>query len=103
MTSYICRLAFALSLKNSPDFGNWEAFAWDGQYGYVTNDDFPADGLPETRGAIVRFTPDAAAKACLAAGDNAGKWCALESGTHEYLKVNPATMTFEWVAANPDE
>lgn len=92
------------------NFGAWEAFAWDGDsnHGYVTNDDSPKDG-PATRGTLVRFNPDATALACLQA-DNAAKWCTLESGTHDFLKLTPAgdgsTGTFEWVAdytqANPD-
>jgi hypothetical protein len=93
-------------------FGAWEAFAWNGDsnppVGYVTNDDNPAEG-PATRGALVRFTPDATALACLAQADNAAKWCTLESGSHDFLKLTPSgdgsSGTFEWVAdytqANP--
>jgi hypothetical protein len=74
----------------------------------VTNDDAPKDGV-ETRGTIVRYTPDTTALACLSATDDAGKWCALDSGTHDYLKLTPSsdgsTGTFEWVTdytmANP--
>jgi Bacterial protein of unknown function (DUF839) len=89
-------------------FGNWEAFAWDAdsKVGYVTNDDFPAEGTPATRGAIVRYTPDATALACLDAATDAEKWCALNSGSYEYLKLDPTAMTYEWVTdvteSNPD-
>jgi hypothetical protein len=95
------------------EYGAWEAFAWDADSsppkGYVTNDDGPADGKPATRGTIVRFTPDATALACLAATDNAGKWCTLDSGSHDFLKLTPSgdgsTGKFEWVTnyadANP--
>lgn len=100
-------------------YGNWEAFAWDAdeKKGYVTNDDYPDNpGFPtETfpshsyQGAIVRFTPDETALACLDADD---KWCTLNSGTVDYLKIIPesdgATKgTFDWVAdkaeSNPVE
>jgi uncharacterized protein len=89
-------------------FGNWEAFAWndDDKVGYVTNDDFPAEGTPATRGAIVRFTPDATALACYAAATDAEKWCTLNSGSYEYLKLDPTAMTYSWVTdvaeSNPD-
>ena len=88
-------------------YGNWEAFAWDADHNvaYTTNDDFPEDDLPTTRGAIVRYTPDETALACLDATSPADQWCTLESGTLDYLKLNPDAMTFEWVTdyteANP--
>jgi hypothetical protein len=54
----------------------------------------------------VRYTPDSTALACLDGATNADKWCALESGTHDFLKLNEDTMTFEWVTdvadSNPD-
>ena len=58
----------------------------------------------------MRFSPDETALACLSAESDADKWCALESGTVDYLKVTPNDAgtggTFEWVAdkaeANPD-
>lgn len=78
----------------------------------MTNDDFPDDEglLPAFRGAVTRYTPDDAAMACLAAESATEKWCALESGTHDYLKLNPSDSgtsgTFEWVSdvsqANPE-
>lgn len=86
------------------DYGYWEAFAWDGEHGYVTDDDWQkTPDLPPFRGALVRYTPDKAAKECLAAEE----WCALESGSHSYLKLNECgEMTFDWVAdlksANPE-
>ncbi|KAL7549794.1 hypothetical protein ACHAWF_013051 [Thalassiosira exigua] len=100
-------------------FGNWEAFAWDADdnKGYVTNDDYPDNltNFPDQashsyQGAIVRFSPDKAALDCLDATTDEGKWCALESGTVQYLKLNPAADgtggTFEWVDnkedANPE-
>jgi hypothetical protein len=62
------------------------------------------------QGAVVRFSPDETALACLSAEADADKWCALESGTVDYLKITPSTTgtggTFEWVAdkanANPE-
>lgn len=95
-------------------FGKWEAFAWDSDTNtaYVTNDDYPGSSSEEPsydyQGAIVRFTPDETALACLEADD---KWCALESGTVDYLQLTPSsdgtTGTFDWVAdkneANPAE
>jgi len=89
------------------NFGKWEAFAWDegSNTGYVTNDDYPNnpdhsdEPSQDYQGAIVRFTPDETALACLEADD---KWCVLDSGTTEYLKVTPDAEgtggTFEWVA-----
>jgi hypothetical protein len=59
----------------------------------------------------VRYTPDAEALECLEQPTNAQKWCALNSGTHDYLKLVPdstgsSTGTFEWVEdleeANPE-
>jgi hypothetical protein len=42
----------------------------------------------------------------LDATTNADKWCALESGTLDYLKLDLEAMTFEWVSnvseSNPD-
>ena len=67
--------------------------------------------MPAFRGAIVRFTPDATAEACLGSETDAEKWCAIESGTHDFLKLTPAsdgasTGSFEWVTdvadANPE-
>jgi len=103
---------------NTPMFGNWEAFAWDAKNnkGYVTNDDYnnnpgfkDADDKPTGKpysGAITRYTPDETATACLTAED---KWCALNSGTNDYLKLVPDATgtkgTFEWVAledSNPE-
>ena len=63
------------------------------------------------QGAVLRFSPDETALACLDAEDDADKWCALESGTVDYLKITPSsdgssTGTFEWVSdkseANPE-
>ena len=82
-------------------FGQWEAFAWDADdnKAYITNDDHPAKDVSTTfpdhtsqtyQGAIVRFSPDETALACLAAESNADKWCVLESGTVDYLKLTPA-------------
>lgn len=58
----------------------------------------------------MRFSPDETALACLDAESDADKWCALESGTVDYLKVIPSESgtggTFEWVSdkseANPE-
>jgi len=99
-------------------FGKWEAFAWDADdnKAYITNDDYPGnpshpdDPSHSYQGAIVRFSPDETALACLDAEDDADKWCALESGTVDYLKVIPSESgtggTFEWVSdkneANPE-
>ena len=59
----------------------------------------------------MRFSPDETALACLDAESDADKWCVLESGTVDYLKVVPsseagASGNFEWVSdkseANPE-
>ena len=86
-----------------PGYGNWEAFAWDGKYDYVTNDDTPTE--EPFSGTIIRYTPGGISEGCQYASDDAGKWCTLNSGTHEYLNLN-TDGTFEWVAniddANPE-
>lgn len=91
-------------IQGKADFGLWEAFAWDGAHGYTTND--ANQTAHQSGGSIVRYTPDATANACLSASTAAGKWCALESGTHDWLKLNTAAGTFEWVwnldEANPE-
>jgi len=98
-------------------FGQWEAFAWDADdnKGYITNDDYPTKDVSSSfpdhvshsyQGAIVRFSPDETALACLSAEADADKWCALESGTVDYLKITPSDSgtggTFEWVADKND-
>ena len=40
-------------------------------------------------GALNRFTPDDAAMECYKGETKAEKWCTLNSGTHQYLKLNP--------------
>lgn len=67
----------------------------------MTDDDSPADGLPSYRGALVRYTPDSTAKDCLSKETDAEKWCTLNSGTHEYLKLG-TDGTFEWVSSLED-
>lgn len=88
----------------TPYPSNWEAFAWDDQdyppRGYVTDDSEPEDA-PEAYGALVRFTPDSAAMACYNGATKAEKWCTLNSGTHDYLKLNRGEGgcgTIEWVS-----
>lgn len=102
-------------------FGQWEAFAWDADdnKGYITNDDHPMRDVSKNypdhvsmsyQGAIVRFSPDTTALSCLGAESDADKWCVLESGTVDYLKITPSGTgtggTFEWVAdknmSNPE-
>lgn len=95
-------------------FGKWEAFAWDSDdnKGYVTNDDYPSnpshpdDPSYSYQGAVLRFSPDETALACLEAENDEDKWCALESGTVEYLKITPSETgtggTFEWVSDKND-
>jgi hypothetical protein len=72
----------------------------------VTDDSYTTSGI----GAIARFHPDAAAMECYNKTTKAERWCTLNSGTHDYLKLIPGTGgtnegTFEWVAtkelANP--
>lgn len=89
---------------------NWEAFAWDDldspPWGYVTDDAEPEEA-PAAYGALSRFTPDAAAIACYNGQTKAEKWCTLNSGTYDYLKLNKKAGgsncgTIEWVAT-PEE
>lgn len=55
-------------------------------------------------GALVRFTPDAAGMACYEKEEKRDRWCTLDSGTHDYLKLNPDPDkpndggTYEWVS-----
>jgi hypothetical protein len=71
---------------------NWEAFAWDDKdwppRGYVTDDAAPEDA-PAAYGALNRFTPDEAALECYKGTTKAEKWCTLNSGTHDFLKMHP--------------
>jgi hypothetical protein len=54
------------------------------------------------QGAIMRFSPNKTTLACLNAENFADKWCALESGTVDYLKITPVESgtggIFKWVA-----
>ena len=94
----------------APYGSNWEAFAWDDEdyppRGYVTHDAEPEDA-PDAYGALVRFTPDEKALKCYHGATKAEKWCTLNSGTHDYLKLNKYPHgsncgTIEWVAT-PEE
>jgi hypothetical protein len=90
--------------------GDWEAFAWD-EYsnpprGYVSDDADPEDA-PLAYGTINRFTPDAAAMKCHRGKTKAERWCTLNSGTVDYLKLHPYEGgsncgTISWVK-NPAE
>lgn len=74
----------------------------------------PEEGK-EWQGALDRFTPDADAMECLLGTTKGDKWCALNSGSHDFLKLNPKPGnpqftehgTFEWVvdedAATPND
>lgn len=68
------------------------AFAWDDDdsppRGYITDDCEPKDA-PACYGTLNRFTPDDAAMLCYTGETKAEKWCTLNSGTHDYLKLNP--------------
>jgi hypothetical protein len=86
--------------------GGWEAFAWDDEdyppRGYTTEDAEPSD-YPDGYGAVNRFTPDATAMECYDKETKAERWCTLNSGTVDYLKLNPYEGgsncgTIEWVA-----
>jgi hypothetical protein len=86
--------------------GDWEAFAWDDDdsppRGYVTDDALPEDA-PDSYGTISRFTPDAAAMECYNKATKAERWCTLNSGTVDYLKLNPYSGgsncgTISWVS-----
>lgn len=115
ITATIESLSCFFFSQDRVEFGNWEAFAWDAStnMGYVTNDDFPDEEglLPAYRGAIVRYTPDETALECLQQEEFADQWCAVESGTHDFLRLTPSSEgatkgTFEWVQnvedANPE-
>ena len=84
------------------DYGYWEAIAYDEETGmvYTTDDDYVKEaGQPAFRGALVRYTPDKAAKACLEADADADKWCTLESGSVAYLRLDECEDgKFSWVA-----
>jgi len=90
--------------------GGWEAFAWDDEdsppRGYVT-DDCEIEDAPLCWGALNRFTPDDAAMLCYTGTTKAERMCTLDSGTHEYLKLEPYggvgnCGTISWVAT-PEE
>ena len=74
----------------TPYPANWEAFAFDDKdwppRAYVTDDAEPEDA-PLAYGALVRFTPDDKALECFLGSTKAEKWCTLNSGTHEFLKI----------------
>lgn len=79
-------------------------------YNIIVMQFFQDDPSFSYQGAIVRFSPDETALACLAAESDADKWCAVESGTVDYLRITPSESgtggTFEWVSdkndANPE-
>lgn len=70
--------------------GNWEAFAWDdvGLTGYVTDDANPEDA-PASYGCLNRFTPDETAMDCYNGETKAERWCTLNSGTVDYMRLTP--------------
>jgi len=78
--------------------GNYESFAYDDRYEvptfYTTEDrDF---------GPLVRFTPDEEAMECYRDPSPRRKWCTLNSGTHDYLRLIPesedeSSGSFEWI------
>jgi Bacterial protein of unknown function (DUF839) len=77
--------------------GSWEAFAWDESSfpprGYVTEDALPEDA-PGAYGTVNRFTPDATALECWRKTTKAERWCTLNSGTHDYLKLIPVSRNY---------
>lgn len=86
--------------------GGWEAFAWDDEdyppRGYATEDAKPSN-YPKGYGAVNRFTPDAAALEHYNKETKAERWCTLNLGTVDYIKLNPYEGgsncgTIEWVA-----
>jgi hypothetical protein len=92
------------------DPGGWEAFAWDDDdkppRGYVTEDANPGDD-PDGYGALVRYTPDSTALACYNGNSKEQRWCTLNSGSRDYLKLNPYMGesncgTISWVADRED-
>jgi hypothetical protein len=70
---------------------NWEGFAWDDEdsppRGYTTDDSYSAS--TPYLGALARFTPDATALECYAKETKAERWCTLNSGTDDYLVLEP--------------
>eukprot|EP00977_Amphora_coffeiformis_P029470 scaffold40950_cov199-Amphora_coffeaeformis.AAC.2 len=79
-----------------PEGGNYESFAYDTRSPssprfFVTED--------SSDGPLVRFTPDAAAMACYNNPDWEKKWCTLNSGSHQFLRLNSSASsgTFTWV------
>lgn len=56
---------------------------------------------------LVRFTPNSAGMDCFNQANDADRWCTLENGTHDFLKLNPYQSnpdegTFEWVATRAE-
>lgn len=85
--------------------GNYETFAYDTRHRtptFFTTED-------SGRGALVRFKPNSRGMACYNSARDADKWCTLDHGDHDYLKLNPSGNgsqgTFSWVSnknnANP--
>lgn len=83
--------------------GNYESFAYDDRYStprfFTTHD--------SGSGPLVRFTPDSDGLACYNQPEARDKWCTLDSGSHDFLKLNSGGFsgTFSWTTrgnANPD-
>lgn len=75
--------------------GNYESFAYDNRTAtprfFTTND--------SSSGPLVRFTPDANGMACYNKSTPADRWCTLNSGTHDWLRLesNGDNGDFTWV------
>lgn len=73
--------------------GNYESFAYDDRSStpfFFTTED-------SSTGALVRFTPDSTALGCYNSPTPAEKWCTLNSGTYDYLRVDSGSSgTFSW-------
>lgn len=79
-----------------PSGGNYESFAYDDRRAtprfFTTEDAYD--------GPLVRYTPDATGMACYNKPTDEEKWCTLNSGQHDYLRLNSSgpTGTFRWVS-----
>jgi len=75
------------------DGGRFESFAYDDRKSiprfFTTND--------SSNGPLVRFTPDSAGLACYNQADPADKWCTLDSGSYDFLRLDSGSSgTFSW-------
>ena len=77
--------------------GNYESFAYDDREELTKPRFFTTED--STSGPLVRFTPNAMGMECYNQPTAEEKWCTLENGDHDYLRIDDgASGTFSWVA-----